>query len=414
MSRASQSPPRPLEDMSREQLLEIAREKESQLNVEKARADAAEKRRALEDTTNGQHRGRPRKRGHHGHVVQSDDDDTAEFEGSEGDAEDPAEVARMAGHKFGLTKGLWFTAGVERTLKMKLDTTYDERKRFDNHKNKLQGDLRDALDVLPEQYKEHAHRKKAYIVDKFNYALNRQRQHTTRRIRNDIGPVFTTHIDEVKDVIDLLDATTRGGWTALIGGKADTHGNMDYSVYDAPVLHSDKATSLNPQTFLYAKVLMHVAAGFLYGPTRAIFLATKKNTASANSCMVDIHHLDHTTPGIIANAVVITMYSLSADTALRQKGPQTGINWHQVHQTVLEYLLKGLRDRRQCIVELFRAWDDELFPETESSMGQARGIAGAIGDERRKGLEALDAMSVVQDEGDSDPVGGDDVNSDDT
>ncbi|KAJ7202036.1 hypothetical protein GGX14DRAFT_570935 [Mycena pura] len=152
---------------------------------------------------------------------------------------------------------------------------------------------------------------------------------------------------------------------------------------------------------------MHIAAGFLYGPSKAIFLATGKGTVSTNSCMVDIHEIKSTTPGIITNAVIFTIWALSADSHLRAKGPQTGINWQKMHEAVLEYLLKALRTKKQCVVALFRAWDDELFPDTETSIGtrMAGGAESASGDARRRALAALDKMPEIDEHDDGDQGG---------
>ncbi|KAJ7199229.1 hypothetical protein GGX14DRAFT_401532 [Mycena pura] len=92
---------------------------------------------------------------------------------------------------------------------------------------------------------------------------------------------------------------------------------------------------------------------------------------------------------------------------LRAKGPQTGINWQKMHEAVLEYLLKALRTKKQCVVALFRAWDDELFPDTETSIGtrMAGGAESASGDARRRALAALDKMPEIDEHDDGDQGG---------
>jgi hypothetical protein len=90
---------------------------------------------------------------------------------------------------------------------------------------------------------------------------------------------------------------------------------------------------------------------------------------------------------------------LSADVLMAEKGVQTGINWKSTHDNILVYLLTGLTERRCGIVELFRAWDDVLFPDAEEpSMGAARGTEPAAGVGCRKMLAVLREMDVVQEE----------------
>jgi len=99
-----------------------------------------------------------------------------------------------------------------------------------------------------------------------------------------------------------------------------------------------------------------------------------------------------------------TLWALSADSSLRAMGQQTAINWLLVHDNILEWVVNGLRDRRECVVTLFREWDDELFPDTEDSLGTARGVESASVEGRRRALEALEGMSVME-EGEGDENG---------
>ncbi|KAK7025896.1 hypothetical protein R3P38DRAFT_2475216, partial [Favolaschia claudopus] len=79
-------------------------------------------------------------------------------------------------------------------------------------------------------------------------------------------------------------------------------------------------------------------------------------------------------------------WGLSADAQLKMRGQQTGINWHKHQESYLQYLLEGLRQRSKPVMELFRVWDAELFPDTESSLG----VAGVVKDgELDAALDAL-------------------------
>jgi len=161
MSRLSESPPPPLEDMGRVELLKFARTMQSNLNTQTARANAAEKR-ALADATNVP-RGRPCKRVRPRTRIESDDENDAEFEDPEKDAEDKQAAVRGAGIKWGIVHGIWFAVPAAKVLKTPLNNAYDEKKRFDNRANKVQGELREIMDVLPEEYRAEEERKKAWV-----------------------------------------------------------------------------------------------------------------------------------------------------------------------------------------------------------------------------------------------------------
>ncbi|KAF7305290.1 hypothetical protein HMN09_00780200 [Mycena chlorophos] len=391
MSRTSQSPPPVLDDMSRDELLQVAREKEAALHDAEARASTAEKR------CTGRHNQCAAQKTPEARTPRADDEE-----------KDPADLARQAGTLYGLTKGMWLVMSAEKTMAVKLDDGYKEETRFAKRTNRIQGELRDVVEVLPEDL--HSQRTKTWVADKFKEGLHNQRWNTASRVRHDISAVFRTHIDTgatnedgTKKEIhaeDLLDSTTRASWAHLIGGKRNRNNKMEYEVFDAPVLHGDFSDSFNAKTFLDSKLVMHVAAAFLYGPSKAVFLATGKGTVSANAVMADIHQITHTTPGLVANAAIYTLWTLSNNNTLRETGTQTGINWQTHHQNILEYLLNGVRQRKAGILKLFHAWDDVLFPDTETGIGSVSGgsssSAGSGG--RRRALDALDAMPSVEPE----------------
>ncbi|KAJ7461102.1 hypothetical protein FB451DRAFT_1404958 [Mycena latifolia] len=377
MSRETE-PPTVLEDLSRDQLLALARENEKALNDERARADTAEKRAALADTTNRPHRrGRPKKRARPTRVLPSDDENVPDDDQVE-ENDSPEEKMRRAGHKYVITEGLWFSSTAESVLETKLSDSYEEEKRFTNQSQKKQGELR-ALDK----------------------AMARQRSNTSSRLRNEIESVFNTHLkaldsERFKDVADVLDDAKRAGLADLIGGRKNAAGKIIYHHLAAPVLHSDGSTSHNPETFLHNKLVMHVAAAIIFGKQKARTLATGKGSSSSSRCMQDIHQITRTTPGLVRNAAVLTLWTLSADTNLKKCGQQTAANWHLIGEQIHEWLLNGLRKRHEPVLRLFREWDDELFPDTEASLGVALGAGSANTEDLQEALDALSHTQVVE------------------
>ncbi|KAJ6453909.1 hypothetical protein C8R45DRAFT_1192317 [Mycena sanguinolenta] len=382
MSRETE-PPTVLENLSRDQLLTLARQNEKALNDERARANTAEKRAALADTTNRPgHRGRPKKRARPTRTVPTDDENVSDDDEVEGD-DSP----------YVITEALWFSATAESVLETKLSSSYDEKNRFTNKSQKKQGEVRAARELLPEELRDEL--RKEWAIHAFEKAMARQRSNTSSRLRNDIEPVFNTHLkaldpERFKDVADVLNDANRAGLVDLIGGKKNAEGKLTYHHLAAPVSHSDGSASHNPETFLRNELVMH----------KSRRLASGKGSSSGSKCMQEIHQIARTTPGLVRNAAVLTLWTLSTDSSLKKCGQQTAVNWHLVGEQIHEWLLNGLRERHEPVLRLFREWDDELFPDTEASLGAALGTGSANTEDLQAALDALSQTNIVEmDEG---------------
>jgi hypothetical protein len=106
----------------------LAHQNEKALNDERVRADTAEKRAVLANTTNRSHHGRPRKHTRPTRSLPSDDDQV-EDNSSE-------EKMRRAGHKYVITEGLWLLSTAESVLETKLSQSYEEKNRFTTQSQK--------------------------------------------------------------------------------------------------------------------------------------------------------------------------------------------------------------------------------------------------------------------------------------
>ncbi|KAJ7626061.1 hypothetical protein FB45DRAFT_869171 [Roridomyces roridus] len=192
---------------------------------------------------------------------------------------------------------------------------------------------------------------------------------------NDINPVFEDHLEgQIDGTICINDATKRAGWTHLIGGKRDTEGKLNYSALDAAVLHSDMLSTYKEAMFLKNKLPTHisefsVADAILDGKQKANALAAGAACATSGPVMKDIHQLTHTTPGLIANAAIVTMWALSADIQLKEEGQQTGVPRREEHERLMVLLTGGLRERMRTTIEIFRALDEELSPTRKRVWG---------------------------------------------
>ncbi|KAF8182253.1 hypothetical protein K438DRAFT_1601054 [Mycena galopus ATCC 62051] len=326
--------------------------------------------------TNRPGRGRPRKRARPQRANSDSDENSEEDEGrAEG-------RVRKAGHKYVLLEAPWFSKAAPRIFEAKKTEPYNELQRFNTVKSKVQGELR-----------------------AFRKGMDRQRSNTSSRLRNYIGTVFAHHIPgRVASGDDIADATIRAGYFDLIGGRTvekEVNGAVvrkrEYNAFDARVLHSDMAEKFNVETFLRSELLIHVTAALVYGPQKARSLATNTGSGSTTSCMADIHGVTHTTPGMVANAAILTCWTLSADVELQRRGKQTAIDWLKMHEDIHAYLIDGIHQKRSPVITLFRAWDDELFPDTETSLGTSADSDGASANQSglQQALEVLRGTSVV-------------------
>jgi hypothetical protein len=83
------------------------------------------------------------------------------------------------------------------------------------------------------------------------------------------------------------------------------------------------------------------------------------------------------------------IWLLSPDTQLGSggEGDETQIDYNFYFQTFLRQICEGLRNKSEWAIDLFRYWDDVLFPNTDHSLGQTPSVnRQAVGAD----IEAMD------------------------
>jgi len=97
------------------------------------------------------------------------------------------------------------------------------------------------------------------------------------------------------------------------------------------------------------------------------------------------HGIRHTTPGAIAASAVLvcvpchsiyihdlqvsqSRWALSSDDFLQNVGTNTGINYGKDFEEYLEVLMTGLRKKKRSILNVFKEWDQVIFPNSDSSL----------------------------------------------
>ncbi|KAJ7096049.1 hypothetical protein C8R44DRAFT_537405, partial [Mycena epipterygia] len=252
------------------------------------------------------------------------------------------------GRNFVLNYGLW-VKGNSRLFDEAKDDKYDEKKRFDTRAMKIQGQLRDLEKVLPE----------GYLGGAASWWVSRPNGRTRA----------------TGSAMDLLDPNDRLEiFREQIGWYAEEGRSGVYSSLDVPILHADWSGEYDIKTCFLNPVLMRLYAGLIRRPS--VVTAMLKHQKSGrdgalvvlpkSDTMEHIFGLDHTEPGAIAGSTVLAVWTLSGDTALRDRGDKTNIDYDARFDEYLEILLVGLQDRSQSILKVFREWDHFLFPNSTS------------------------------------------------
>ncbi|KAF8142216.1 hypothetical protein K438DRAFT_1450785, partial [Mycena galopus ATCC 62051] len=220
--------------------------------------------------------------------------------------DDDAKTTR-AGRLYVLNFGLW-VKGNARIFQTEFDPSYDEKQRFETTAMKVQGQLRDINQTLP--YDLRATTSGKTFMD----GVTSQRSNTSTRLRKAAGAA----IFDCKST-DLLSTSVRlKKFRDEIGWYVEEGSSGGYSSLDVPILHRNWTGKYDIKTCFLNPVLM-----------RAI-------------------------------------WALSADTCLRNRGDKTNIDYDELYDQYLEILITGLREKRRSIINVFKEWDQIIFPHSES------------------------------------------------
>ncbi|EPQ53800.1 hypothetical protein GLOTRDRAFT_139897 [Gloeophyllum trabeum ATCC 11539] len=353
-------------------------------------ADVSNKR-ALSDTDRSDNEEVPRRRRKRKRVRASAD---SQEEPTVSDIEAVSRAAR----EFTLLRGLWLVQ--KDIFGTALDEDFDERTRFDSETNKIQGQVREVRDILPAHVREHMSER--WIERVFVNTMNSQRSNTATRLRRRCIDLFEKH-DKPHDLpdpatsADMLSSRQRYdkfrrliGWVQLEDSEGNT--SSRYSSMDAPVIHENYAERFEIERAFRNPLLMHIFVALIRGPTSATTMAmTGRPSAPTTDSMEQIHGISHTTPGAIAACAVLARWALSADDQLKAVGIQTGINWSADFQQYLRLLMTGLRKKKSSTLGLFRAWDEAIFPHSDTSLAKGTHPERSSEDDLNRALELLEA-----------------------
>ncbi|KAJ7145982.1 hypothetical protein C8R44DRAFT_595045, partial [Mycena epipterygia] len=195
--------------------------------------------------------------------------------------------------------------------------------------------------------------------------MSSQRSNTSTRIRRVAG----TSIYDCS-AGDLLTPGSRHQFREEIGWfEVEDDGNKEsagvahgeYASYDIPILHKNGSKTYDIHTCFLGPAPMRLFVALIRGPNAAVAMlkgeAEESSAIPKTDNMERIHQIDHSEPGTIAAASVLTIWGKSSDICLHAHGDHTNINYTRRFEEYLELLTTGLRKKSPRILHIFAEWD---------------------------------------------------------
>ncbi|KAJ7795833.1 hypothetical protein B0H14DRAFT_2620571 [Mycena olivaceomarginata] len=283
---------------------------------------------------------------------------------------------RKAGRHFLIEYGLFTFTAIHTLLATEEDPTFSEDTEFESEKSCIQGQLRDIVALLPADAR--AIHDQEWIASAFGDGMNNKRSTIHSRLRHESLTLIVANINfsdgERAKVEDFESSASRfNAFSKRIGYQpATADAAAFYSILKAEVLFADYDGTMNVDKIFRGRLLLIIYACIIRGPQGAKGLFDGKSKLPAAKVAQRIHNIKYTTPAAIAGSAIWAIWLLSSDTQLGSggEGDETQIDYKLFFQTFLRQICEGLRNKAEWAVQLFRFWDDVLFPNTEHSLGQ--------------------------------------------
>ncbi|KAF8809195.1 hypothetical protein BYT27DRAFT_7241272 [Phlegmacium glaucopus] len=361
-------------------LLKIARQYEVDKNT--AQAELKRLNRKLADITNDEdddsnHRPKRRRTRHDSLPAGSDE------EGTDTSNRADEHFVYQAGHKFFLLYAPWVRSGDD-LFDTNVDEHYDATERFENDKNKSQGQLKDILDLLQVKFQQQALHQR-WLRRQFMNGLNAQRHNTASRIRHNCASILgASETDLLKPDIRKAKFREEIGWVSETGV---------YSSVDVPILHKDWGGEYSLSSVFLNPKLMGIYVALIRGPRAGKHFMNGESFHPQAETMARIHNIRNITPGAIATCGILARWALSGDETLQEVGSSTSIRYFNDFEEYLTIIETGLRQRKKSIINVIKQWDEKIFPETDSSL-----VKGKKSDENSGLKRAMDLLLADSEE----------------
>ncbi|EGO31126.1 hypothetical protein SERLADRAFT_405025 [Serpula lacrymans var. lacrymans S7.9] len=341
----------------------------AQIAANAAKEEAKTMRRKYDDAMNEVHQDESVERGSKKEkkTKSSRDDDTHH-----------EQVIKGLGHQFEITHALWLHEPTK-TFQTTIDDEYDKLDRFGSTAAKVQGQLRDILDIVPATY--HGDLPNHWLGRSFRDGMQEQRSNTATRLRSRGATIFNCTEEDLR-----ISRKRCAKFSEDIGRVENANGTSMYHPWNVSVLHRDYKGRFDIQTVFLNPILQkptkQTMSCIIRGPASVIAMNEGESSRAArNNETMDLKWgLNHTTPGMVAASAVLARWALSPDECLKEKGNESGIRWHDDFDNYLEYLLSGLQKQKKSVLNIFREWDQVLFPNT------SHGLAGQLSNTDRDQL----------------------------
>ncbi|EGO28575.1 hypothetical protein SERLADRAFT_406065 [Serpula lacrymans var. lacrymans S7.9] len=341
----------------------------AQIAANAAKEEAKTMRRKYDDAMNEVHQDESVERGSKKEkkTKSSRDDDTHH-----------EQVIKGLGHQFEITHALWLHEPTK-TFQTTIDDEYDKLDRFGSTAAKVQGQLRDILDIVPATY--HGDLPNHWLGRSFRDGMQEQRSNTATRLRSRGATIFNCTEEDLR-----ISRKRCAKFSEDIGRVENANGTSTYHPWNVSVLHRDYKGRFDIQTVFLNPILQkptkQTMSCIIRGPASVIAMNEGESSRAArNNETMDLKWgLNHTTPGMVAASAVLACWALSPDECLKEKGNESGIRWHDDFDNYLEYLLSGLQKQKKSVLNIFREWDQVLFPNT------SHGLAGQLSNTDRDQL----------------------------
>ncbi|KAF7371642.1 hypothetical protein MVEN_00019900 [Mycena venus] len=248
--------------------------------------------------------------------------------------------------------------------KVDVDPNFDPAQEYDDKQTFIQDQLHNVLSVLPPGRSSPAG---------FGFIVHRElgmRSRMAHRIRVEslsivVGKKAARHFDSPEDRFE--------NFATLIGYiPASDSGEAFYSPLKAEILYDVYDGTFNVDHIFRNKVLLKICASILRGPSGAKGLfGGKRGSLSQGSTNEKIYAVKRTSPGLITNCAVLTIWLYSADPQFIEEGAETQINYRKRWERYFREIHDALAQDAQWVRNLFQYWDSVLFPNAEESHGQS-------------------------------------------
>ncbi|KAF7340796.1 hypothetical protein MSAN_02108700 [Mycena sanguinolenta] len=266
-------------------------------------------------------------------------------------------LAREKGRRFLITEALFLVD--DDVFVADEEEDFDVRDEFTSKKNKIQGQLRRILQLLPEKLK--VIRTTDLIAGAFYDGMSSSRSTISNRLR---GASLACIVDDPQ-----LFATSSGRYDAFakdIGYQPGTPTSEPYySKLNVPVLYSDWEGTKNVNGLFRGPCLLKIYASLIRGPNGAVGLLEGKSKRPAAKTVERMYSLEFSTLGAIVNSAVLCIWLHSPDTNLTEIGDQTGINYRDRQTYYMQHLVEAMDSKKDWALELVEYWDRILFPDAD-------------------------------------------------